>query len=162
MSVLRIYNNPLAINANRNLKITGMAISKSLERLASGLRINRAADDAAGLSISEKLRAQIRGLNRTYRGLDQPTDVLSFPMHGRKRPLRGTLLLGDVVISTDMVRRQASTEGVALIAVAERLLIHGLLHLLGYDHEISEAEARRMERRERMLAVSIRRPAHAR
>ena len=64
MSVLRIYNNPLAINANRNLKITGMAISKSLERLASGLRINRAADDAAGLSISEKLRAQIRGLNR--------------------------------------------------------------------------------------------------
>jgi len=64
MSVLRIYNNPLAVNANRNLKITGMAISKSLERLSSGLRINRAADDAAGLAISEKLRAQIRGLNR--------------------------------------------------------------------------------------------------
>ena len=64
MSVLRIYNNPLATNANRNLKITGMAISKSLERLSSGLRINRAADDAAGLSISEKLRGQIRGLNR--------------------------------------------------------------------------------------------------
>jgi flagellin len=64
MSVSRIYQNPLAINANRNLKITGMNISKSLERLSSGLRINRAADDAAGLSISEKLRAQIRGLNR--------------------------------------------------------------------------------------------------
>ena len=64
MSVLRIYNNPLAINALRNLKITGVNISKSLERLSSGLRINRAADDAAGLSISEKLRAQIRGLNR--------------------------------------------------------------------------------------------------
>jgi flagellin len=64
MSVLRIYNNPLAINALRNLGITGSAISKSLERLSSGLRINRAADDAAGLSISEKLRAQIRGLTR--------------------------------------------------------------------------------------------------
>ncbi|MCH7472843.1 hypothetical protein IIA79_07830, partial [bacterium] len=64
MSVLRINQNPIAINANRNLKITGMAIAKSLERLSSGLRINRAADDAAGLSISEKLRAQIRGLNR--------------------------------------------------------------------------------------------------
>ena len=64
MSVTRIYQNPLAINANRNLKITGMNISKSLERLSSGLRINRAADDAAGLSISEKLRSQIRGLNR--------------------------------------------------------------------------------------------------
>jgi len=64
MSVLRIYQNPIALNANRNLKITGMAIAKSLERLSSGLRINRAADDAAGLAISEKLRGQIRGLNR--------------------------------------------------------------------------------------------------
>ena len=64
MSVLRIYNNPLAINALRNLSITSGSVAKSLERLSSGLRINRAADDAAGLSISEKLRAQIRGLNR--------------------------------------------------------------------------------------------------
>lgn len=64
MSVLRIYQNPVAVNANRNLGITGSMISKSLERLSSGLRINRAADDAAGLSISEKLRGQIRGLNR--------------------------------------------------------------------------------------------------
>ena len=64
MSVLRIYQNPIAVNAVRNLKVTGMMISKSLERLSSGLRINRAADDAAGLSISEKLRGQIRGLNR--------------------------------------------------------------------------------------------------
>ena len=64
MSVLRIYQNPIAINANRNLGVTGSMISKSLERLSSGLRINRAADDAAGLSISEKLRGQIRGLNR--------------------------------------------------------------------------------------------------
>jgi flagellin len=64
MSVLRIYQNPVAQNALRNLQITGASISKSLERLSSGLRINRAADDAAGLSISEKLRGQIRGLNR--------------------------------------------------------------------------------------------------
>ena len=64
MSILRINQNPVAINANRNLKVTGMAISRSLEKLSSGLRINRAADDAAGLSISEKLRAQIKGLNR--------------------------------------------------------------------------------------------------
>jgi rRNA maturation RNase YbeY len=116
----------------------------------------------AELSVVLVADGQIRGLNRTYRGLDRPTDVLSFPMHGRRRPLRGAHLLGDVVISTDMVRRQASAEGVALIAVAERLLIHGLLHLIGYDHEISEAEARRMERRERMLAASIRPAGQAR
>jgi len=64
MSVLRINQNPIALNANRNLRVTGAAIAKSLERLSSGLRINRAADDAAGLSISEKLRGQIRGLQR--------------------------------------------------------------------------------------------------
>ncbi len=64
MSVLRVYQNPIAMNSVRNLKITGMATSKTLERMSSGLRINRAADDAAGLSISEKLRGQIRGLNR--------------------------------------------------------------------------------------------------
>ena len=64
MSVLRINQNPIAINANRNLSNTGSAIAKSIERLSSGMRINRAADDAAGLSISEKLRAQTRGLTR--------------------------------------------------------------------------------------------------
>ena len=64
VGVLRVYQNPLAVNALRNLSNTSAAISKTLERLSSGLRINRAADDAAGLSISEKLRSQIRGLNR--------------------------------------------------------------------------------------------------
>jgi flagellin-like hook-associated protein FlgL len=64
VSVTRIYQNPLAINALRNLKVNGMRISKTLEHLSSGLRINRGADDAAGLSISEKLRSQVRGLQR--------------------------------------------------------------------------------------------------
>lgn len=59
-----INHNVSAINAYRNLTITDRAMSKSLERLSSGLRINRAADDAAGLAISEKMRAQIRGLNQ--------------------------------------------------------------------------------------------------
>lgn len=59
-----INHNVSALNAYRNLSITDRAMSKSLERLSSGLRINRAADDAAGLAISEKMRAQIRGLNQ--------------------------------------------------------------------------------------------------
>ena len=58
MSVLRVYQNPIAMNSVRNLKITGMATSKTLERMSSGLRINRAADDAAGLSISESCVAR--------------------------------------------------------------------------------------------------------
>src|SRR5919201_2115664 len=63
----RINTNIDAFEAQRNLAATGMAYSKSVERLSSGLRINRAADDAAGLSISEKLRAQTRGLAQAQR-----------------------------------------------------------------------------------------------
>lgn len=64
---MRINNNVAAINAQRNLLATGMSLSKSVERLSSGLRINRASDDAAGLSISEKLRSQVRGLAQAMR-----------------------------------------------------------------------------------------------
>lgn len=60
---MRINNNMMAINAHRQLGITNSASSKTLEKLSSGMRINRAGDDAAGLAISEKMRGQIRGLN---------------------------------------------------------------------------------------------------
>ena len=64
---MRINNNINALDAQRNLSMTGASLSKSIERLSSGLRINRAADDAAGLSISEKLRANVRGLAQAIR-----------------------------------------------------------------------------------------------
>lgn len=64
---LVINQNIAAIDAHRNLVLTGMDMSKAMERLSSGLRINRAADDAAGLAISEKLRSQVRGLNQGIR-----------------------------------------------------------------------------------------------
>ena len=64
---VRINTNIEALNAQRNLGINALAFGKSVEKLSSGLRINRAADDAAGLSISEKLRAQVKGLNQAVR-----------------------------------------------------------------------------------------------
>jgi flagellin len=64
---LRINQNIAALNAHRNLVATDNALSKSLERLSSGFRINRAADDAAGLAISERMRAQVRGLAQAVR-----------------------------------------------------------------------------------------------
>ncbi len=63
----RVNTNIEALNAQRNLMMTALQFSKSAEKLSSGLRINRAGDDAAGLSISEKLRAQVRGLNQAVR-----------------------------------------------------------------------------------------------
>jgi flagellin len=64
---VRINTNIEALNAQRNLSQTAVVFGKSVEKLSSGLRINRAADDAAGLAISEKLRAQVRGLNQAQR-----------------------------------------------------------------------------------------------
>jgi rRNA maturation RNase YbeY len=94
---------------------------------------------------------EMRGLNRRYRGIDRTTDVLAFAQQeGAGGSPDG--LLGDVVISVDTARRQARDAGSSLGVEVDRLLIHGLLHLLGYDHERSSAEARRMQRRERMLA----------
>ncbi|GBD17648.1 Flagellin [bacterium HR27] len=73
---MRIYNNINAVNAQRNLSITGFALAKSIEKLSSGLRINRAADDAAGLSISEKLRAQIRGIQQAMRNAQDGVSMI--------------------------------------------------------------------------------------
>lgn len=73
---LRIQNNIEAFNAHRQLIGTGSKLSKSMERLASGYRINRAADDAAGLAISEKLRAQIGGLGQAQRNAQDAVSLV--------------------------------------------------------------------------------------
>jgi flagellin len=73
---MRINNNIMALNASRQLGINASNQSKSLEKLSSGLRINRAADDAAGLSISEKMRSQIRGLNQAQKNSEDGISLL--------------------------------------------------------------------------------------
>jgi rRNA maturation RNase YbeY len=98
--------------------------------------------------------AVMRRLNRQWRGADRPTDVLSFAQaEGQGGAPEG--LLGDVVISVDTARRQARERAAPLARELDRLLIHGVLHLLGYDHERSPAEAQRMQRRERALARQL-------
>ncbi len=76
MSNMVINNNMLAINSHRSLKLTGSDQSKAVEKLSSGLRINRAADDAAGLAISEKMRAQIRGLEQASRNAQDGVSLI--------------------------------------------------------------------------------------
>jgi len=91
-------------------------------------------------------------LNRQYRHEDRPTDVLSFPLADERCPA----LLGDVVISVDTARRQARQRKRAFVDELRALLIHGILHLLGYDHEVSDNEAVRMRRKERELKALLR------
>lgn len=92
----------------------------------------------------------IRRLNREYLGRDKATNVISFPMQEGDFPGMNPELLGDVVISADTCAREAGEGGISFASRLRFLLLHGILHLTGYDHERSgEAEAARMEEKER-------------
>ena len=97
--------------------------------------------------------ARSRSLNHRYRGQDHATNVLSFPAAGGVRP-RAAALLGDLVICPQVLRREARAQGKAERAHWMHLVIHGVLHLAGYDHQ-RPAEALRMERRETALLRSL-------
>ena len=88
---------------------------------------------------------QIADLNATYLKRKGPTNVIAFPMQEGEFADISPDLLGDVVISVDTAEREASAAGMDVERRTVELLIHGVLHLMGYDHEHDEAEARRME-----------------
>jgi len=92
----------------------------------------------------------IRGLNRTYRGKDRATDVLSFPAtDAQTESTTGEMarFLGDIVIATDTASAQAETARHSFAREVSELVIHGALHLCGYDHETDNGEMNRLERR---------------
>lgn len=96
---------------------------------------------------------RMRRLNRTYRNKDRTTDVLAFAYREVKPDVAP--LLGDVVISIPAARRQAKACSHSLDEEVLRLLIHGVLHLAGYDHERSRQQARRMQRKETELFETL-------
>jgi probable rRNA maturation factor len=100
----------------------------------------------------------MRALNRQHRGVDRTTDVLSFPQFDGFPfpPSSGSeLMLGDIVINLHKAERQAREYGVPFYDELKRLLIHGLLHLLGNDHEQGKEEDRKMQKRARELFKRI-------
>jgi rRNA maturation RNase YbeY len=136
-----------------------------LGRLARAILANMG-EASAELGILFVGDQRMRGLNRRYRGKDRTTDVLAFAMREavmpyalrqvQGRPLRRTSdILGDVVIAVPTAVRQAKQGRRSLNGELSVLLIHGILHLCGYDHERGEKEARRMHRRERMILRSL-------
>ena len=94
--------------------------------------------------------ATMQQLNRDYRNLDKPTDVLAFAYHEQmsdNEPDHNPGFLGDVIISVETAARYAREQGISLETEINWLVIHGLLHLAGYDHETDNGEMRRLERR---------------
>ena len=113
-------------------------------------------EDGAGLSIEIADDDLLHELNREHRGVDGPTDVLSFAAEeGEAFPGAPDLprYLGDIAVSVETVRRNAAEAGLTTAQEIDHVLVHGVLHLLGFDHELT-AEARQMEAREvRILAT---------
>ena len=117
-------------------------------------QILRALAVRSELSLSLVADPEMHELNRAHRGKNRPTDVLAFPLHDP--PVAADAAsLGDVVISIDTATLAAAEQRRPLAAILDDLLIHGILHLLGYDHEISPAEERRMARKARALRTAI-------
>ncbi|MFO0689273.1 MAG: rRNA maturation RNase YbeY [Myxococcota bacterium] len=102
------------------------------------------------LSIALVDDAEIRVLNGRYRGKPRPTDVLSFSLVEGDHAERRGRMLGDVVISVETAARQARERRRGLDETIAKLLVHGVLHLLGHDHE-EDDEARRMQAEERRI-----------
>jgi probable rRNA maturation factor len=108
----------------------------------------------AELSILLTDDAAISDLNRRYLGKEGPTNVLAFPM-GEEGHSEGMLMLGDVVVSVDTAMEESHQSEEPLERTIFRLLIHGVLHLLGHGHEKSRIEARRMRKEEERLLALI-------
>jgi probable rRNA maturation factor len=134
----------VAVTDARGRRTSAGGLGAWLERAAPA----RARGVVAVALVSDQT---MRRLNRHYRGIDQATDVLSFPADPAGRP-GSARLLGDLAIATGVAARQARQEGHSRSQELRILALHGLLHLLGYDHETDLGEMTRLEERLRRRA----------
>ncbi len=147
-------------NAQKAVKITA-EIKKLLRKaIVTALEYEKFPSDAE-VSVSFVTNDEIHELNRAYRGVDRPTDVLSFPMldgdadEGDIDIDSDSVVLGDIIISAEKAVEQAAAYGHSVERELSFLAVHSTLHLLGYDHERSEEEEKDMfERQEKILIAA--------
>lgn len=120
---------------------------------AAALAAEAPAGEALELTVLLTGDAEVQALNARYRGKDRPTNVLSFPAGLEALPGEARLL-GDLALAFGTCRREAEEQAKPLAAHLGHLVVHGSLHLLGYDHE-SEPEAEAMEARERAILAGL-------
>ena len=130
------------------------AIQQALQAAACHPRV--APSKPASVCIALSSDAAVRELNRSWRAKDTPTNVLSFPAPGAPAGVvaAGPRFLGDVVLAAETIHREACDMGLTPNHHLQHLVVHGLLHLLGFDHE-REAEATDMETVETQILTSI-------
>ncbi len=140
-------------NRQDKLKVDQRRLRRSLKTLLAEM------DQKDGeISLVLVDDAQIREINRTYLDRDRPTNVISFAMTEGEFGHVNPDVLGDIVISTETASRDAQAGNIDFMDEMEFLLIHGLLHLLGYDHEeVGPEESRKMKDKEQELFYRLRR-----
>jgi len=121
------------VNRQRRLKLDTEAWSSFANKA-----LNAIGNDASSATIAFVSDKKIRELNKQFRGIDKATDVLSFPAGE-------SINLGDVAVSVDTAAVQAQENGLAFHDEIAQLILHGLLHLSGYDHETDNGEMNRFE-----------------
>jgi probable rRNA maturation factor len=130
-------------------------LSKKRLRQTAKVILNALDCPDAELSILIVDDPQIAQLNHQYLNHEGPTNVIAFSMRQGHFADITPNLLGDVVISADTAHREAQSAGISMQDRLDQLLIHGTLHLLGYDHEKTDAEARKMEKKTEELLKKI-------
>jgi probable rRNA maturation factor len=141
----------MILNRQRAVRLARRPLESFLRRVKNELGLKE-----AGLTVCLVSDAEIARMNETFRKKKGPTDVLSFPMVARRRAVRlgrssrtvkAGEYLGDIAISPATAQRYAKKYGRKLSSELQVLILHGVLHLLGYDHETDRGEMERMERK---------------
>jgi rRNA maturation RNase YbeY len=140
----------------RRLRLNTSLVLKLGQRILSAV-----GESSSELGLTFVGDRRMRRLNREFRGKDRTTDVLAFALREAKVPgvrQRGVFPLGDVVISLPTAQRQARRENRPVDVELAALLVHGVLHLCGYDHERNTSEAMRMRRMEGIVLRRLGKP----
>jgi len=141
----------MILNRQRAVRLVRRPLELFMRHVKSELGL-----EESGLAVCLVSDAEIARMNETFRKKKGPTDVLSFPMVARRRPVRlrrgsrtvkAGEYLGDIAISPATAQRYAKKNGRKLSSELQVLILHGVLHLLGYDHETDRGEMERMERK---------------
>jgi len=141
----------MIVNRQRAARLARPPLEAFLRRVKHELGLKE-----AGLTVRLVSDAEIARMNETFRKKKGPTDVLSFPMMARRRPVRlrrgsrtvrAGEYLGDIAISPATAQRYAKKNGRKLSSELQVLILHGVLHLLGYDHETDRGKMDRIEQK---------------
>jgi probable rRNA maturation factor len=141
----------MILNRQRAVRLVRRPLELFMQHVKSELGL-----EESGLTVCLVSDTEIARMNETFRKKNGPTDVLSFPMVARRRAVRlgrnsrtvkAGEYLGDIAISPATAQRYAKKNGRKLSSELQVLILHGVLHLLGYDHETDRGEMERMERK---------------